>query len=331
MKTGEWRNIESTKEKLLSVLSPGKRVIVFDTETTGLGKTAESDSAKIIQFSAQKFVLTSDYSFALVDEKNVYMNHHQKLRPKIVEITGISQEYLEQYGRLESDAGPEILEYMNDADVIAGYNVGFDIKMLQFMSTRLRWLYNFSIPSVDVAEMARDMIPSSEIYSYKLSDVYNYLFLGNSICFHNSSQDVVATVRVMEALLKGYLAGKTFDTPERMKNVRKLNVKAAKAWVSPYGGKTHSRIRLTLTEGKGEDEHLVGKTGDVFYDRVTMRWSHQKTKAAREIFSICDFQDIETQILKMRGNRRFDSMSDLAKERVSFLNRKRASEEKKAK
>lgn len=329
MKTCEWRNVEETKKAILSVLTPGKTLIVFDTETTGIGKTSESNNAKIIQFSAQKIHVNKDYSFDLIDEINVYVNQNLKIRPKIVEITGINEEFLQKYGKMESEASHYIFSFMDDADVVAGYNVEFDIMMLRFMSTRVRWLYDFMMPYIDVAEMARDMIPSKEVYSYKLGDVYNYLFLDNDIQFHNSSQDVAATVKIMEALLKRYLDGVSFDTPERLQKIRKFNVKSAKAWVNPHGGgRTHGRIRLTLTEGSGEDEHEVGKTGYVFFDRVTMRWSHQQNKAARELFEICDFRDIESQILKMRENRRFHSMSDLAKDRISFLNRKISSERK---
>lgn len=315
----EWRNIEMTK-KAIDLLHPGRTLVVFDTETTGIGKSAKSKNARVIQFSAQKLVVNPDYSFECVNKVNLYINPEVKIRDNIAKITGISQGIIDKLGFDEAEVAPYILSFMDDADILVGYNVDFDIMMLRFMSRRIRWLWNFCLQSIDVAEIARDMIPSTEIDSYKLGDVYDFLFCKEDIEFHNSSQDVEATIRVMQCLLEKYRDGKV-SNPKRQ--FCKFNVKSAKAWVSPHGGlKTHSRIRLTLTEGSGKDEHEVGKTGYIFYDRVSMRWSHQQIKVAKELFESCDFRDIEKQILEMPGNRRFSSMAELAKERIAFLNRK---------
>lgn len=323
----EWRNIEVTKRGL-DVLQPGRKLIVFDTETTGLGKSAESKNARIIQFSAQKLIVNPDYTFQSIETVDTYIDPEIKIRDAITKITNISQAIIQNYGLKEDQIAPHILSFMDSADVIAGYNVNFDIMMLKFMGQRVRWLWNFCLPSIDVAEMARDMICSSEIDSYKLCDVYDYLFHEDDIEFHRSCQDVEATIRIMQYLLQKY---RNSDIQESKTQFRNFTVKSAKAWVNPRGGKTHSRIRLTLTEGSGEAEHEVGKPGFIFYDRVLMRWSHQQIKAAKDIFKVCDFQDIERQILNMPCNRNFSSMSEMAKERVAYLNRIIAAEKKKEK
>ena len=49
----EWRNIGRGKEKYLPMFDNASSIIVFDTETTGLGTTA-----KIIEFAAVRYQIT---------------------------------------------------------------------------------------------------------------------------------------------------------------------------------------------------------------------------------------------------------------------------------
>ena len=46
----EWRNIQKGREDFLSIFNGAKSIIVFDTETTGLGS-----DAKIIEFAAVRY------------------------------------------------------------------------------------------------------------------------------------------------------------------------------------------------------------------------------------------------------------------------------------
>ena len=49
-----FRNIKRNQEYFSRIFKPGCSIIVFDTETTGLGK-----DAKIIEFGAVRFLITS--------------------------------------------------------------------------------------------------------------------------------------------------------------------------------------------------------------------------------------------------------------------------------
>lgn len=48
----EWRNIQKGREDFFSIFNGAKSIIVFDTETTGLGS-----DAKIIEFAAVRLSL----------------------------------------------------------------------------------------------------------------------------------------------------------------------------------------------------------------------------------------------------------------------------------
>ena len=47
-----WRNIQKHKEEIVPMLKDARTIILYDTETTGIGT-----DAKIIEFAAVKYLL----------------------------------------------------------------------------------------------------------------------------------------------------------------------------------------------------------------------------------------------------------------------------------
>ena len=120
----EWRNINFRKEEIFKFLKPGDVITVFDTETTGLGS-----SAKIIQFSAVKYRIEKDLSLTEIGIIDLYINPEMNLPEKITELTGITDEMLKDMPT-EKEIGPKLLEFIEDSDVLAAYNIKFDLRMI---------------------------------------------------------------------------------------------------------------------------------------------------------------------------------------------------------
>jgi DNA polymerase III epsilon subunit family exonuclease len=258
----EWRNKGRRKEELFKLYKPGKSMIVFDTETTGL-----SENAKIIQFSAIEYLINDDYSLTEVSIVDTYINPEEKLKAKITELTGISDIMLE-YAQTEKQLAPQIFDYLNSVDFLAAYNTPFDIGKLNGMSKRTGNPYNPK-PTIDVCEMARDMIPKSEVEQHKLEMVSDYLFTDNNHQFHNSIEDVRATAQVLVELVRMY---REF---EEEKDKLPAHLEKAHIFVNPRRP-SMQRINLKLS---------VGEDGDIFYDIKEHYWSCKSTSQAKKMYN----------------------------------------------
>ena len=76
-----WRNIQKHKEEIVPMLKNARTIILYDTETTGIGT-----DAKIIEFAAVKYLLRES-GMREIDKLNLYINPEMPLPKKIIEIT----------------------------------------------------------------------------------------------------------------------------------------------------------------------------------------------------------------------------------------------------
>lgn len=275
----EWRNIQASRRTFGSMLKGARSVIVFDTETTGLGK-----SAKIIEFAAIRYEFGEK---GLVETASVdyLIDPCEPLSEKIIEITGITDEMLA--GRpTEAEIAHEIYNFMASADVWAAYNCSFDLRMLEQMSQRIGQLYT-KRPCMDILTMARDFISKDEIESHKLESVTSYLYPDHSyIQFHNALDDTKAATMCLVKFLMLYKHHKS-DTEIK----HQCHVNWIAHWVNPKAP-SQQRIKLNLTEGN---------YGDIFYDCVKKTWSCKAEKSAKKLFSSIDMENIESQVLNRYG------------------------------
>lgn len=188
-----YRNSKN-KNYILRNIKPGKLCTILDVETTGL-----NDIAEIIQFSAIQIEINNDYSFSEIDRMNVYIKPNTPVPKKITEITGITNDMLINE-KTETEVFSSIRDFIKGS-IIVGHNIQFDYSKIQEMFKRNGML--FIAPAIiDTLEMSRDINPKR---SHKLSDLAHDYGIDAGLTFHNSMDDVIATRRLFEILLKTYI------------------------------------------------------------------------------------------------------------------------------
>lgn len=275
-----WRNRKENARSILPLIHKYKEVLVFDTETTGLGKTA-----KIIQFSAVYYVVKSGYALEEVKRMDMFINPGEPLSEKITEITGITDEMLKE-AVTEDEAAPAIFGFLESCRLWAAYNKQFDLRMLTQMSSRTGQLFE-PRTCMDVLEMARDFVDKSESGTHKLGDVLACLAPDEEFQFHSAIEDVRATARIMSGFLVKYRSVYTEMTEPK----RQLKLEWAKPWQNPKMP-SQRRVRLMLNEGQ---------YGDIFWDIVGHCWGCKSTKSAKDLFRSIDLANLEKQVLNRYG------------------------------
>ena len=223
-----WRNVRT--DAYLYPFEKARTMVVFDTETTGLGK-----DAKIIQFSGIKYARTLN-SLVPIEQIDFYINPQEPLKEKITEITGIT-DYVLAKARTEAVEAPGIFEFMESADLWVAYNIGFDVRMLHQMSQRTGIPFSEK-PCLDVLEMARDFVKKEDCGDHKLGTMIHYFWPDKSFQFHSSLDDVRATALLLTkfiSMCKNY----TYDDADKIQ----AKVIWASYWVNPNNS-SQTRIKL---------------------------------------------------------------------------------------
>mgnify|MGYP002595886519 CR=1 FL=1 len=179
METGLWKQFD--------------RIVVFDTETTGI----EFGRDEIIELGAAAFSAEGETDCM---DLLLRLSPGRTLPPFITQLTGITEEQLEQEGVEKADACEAFCNLLGGGErtLLAAYNAQFD----------LNFLYHFLLPFgradvlraprfLDVLTVYRDRraFPhrlASAIEAYNLQDQVQ-----NS---HRAIDDVLATVAVLEAM-----------------------------------------------------------------------------------------------------------------------------------
>lgn len=172
------------------------KVVVLDVETTGKDRAVD----QVIELCLQLGAGPSD------EARTWRIRPSVPIHPEATKVHGITAEMLVDC-RLFADAASEFLPLVEEADVIVGYNVSFDIDMLQ-------------------AEFSRAQIPPLELTNKKVVDVLRLWhhveprtlvaahakFCGAELVdAHQAAADVAATARVLAAMLQAFgLDGKSW-------------------------------------------------------------------------------------------------------------------------
>lgn len=295
----EWRNINFRKEEIFKFLKPGDVITVFDTETTGLGS-----SAKIIQFSAVKYRIEKDLSLTEIGIIDLYINPEMNLPEKITELTGITDEMLKDMPT-EKEIGPKLLEFIEDSDVLAAYNIKFDLRMIDCLCNRIHLCYDMA-PTLDILEMARDFIPKEKINNHKLGTVVAYIFPDDDFQFHSAIEDVRATAKVMEVFLKAY-----WKYSSKNEEKTPIHLERGHLFINP---RKASQQRIIAEINKGNE-------GDIFYDIVAHCWSCKCNSKAKKLFNEIDLEELERQFLLKYH---YNSMDELAKSWLKYRRQQKA-------
>jgi len=174
------------------------RIVVFDLETSGLNPKDD----RIIQIAAIRLVKNGDKweQEATLSKK---INPEKKISEKIISITGITNEELQQECR-EKEVFPEIMDFFGTAPVCMGYNIcAFDIAFMKELYRRNNNIF-LSKLDLDVFQMVRDFIPYKDLKKFTLEKVTNYYGLDAGLRFHDAMDDVRATLRLFTFFQKSY-------------------------------------------------------------------------------------------------------------------------------
>nr|WP_298060657.1 3'-5' exonuclease [uncultured Blautia sp.] len=275
----EWRNIASSKEDFMNKFCGAKSIIVFDTETTGLGK-----DAKIIEFAAVRYEITES-GLKETHKMDLFINPQETLSEKIIQLTGITDRIVEKANTEEIEA-PGIFSFMNSADIWAAYNCSFDLRMMDQMSSRTGIPYR-QRPCLDVLKMARDFVKKEDVENHKLQTVLQVMFPEKTFRFHQAIDDVRATALIMSKFIKQYLDYEESSCQDR----HSCRLVYAYYCINP-NQKSQVRIKLNLSEGE---------YGDIYWDVINKVWSCKKTSKAKRLFESVNIANLEKQVLSRYG------------------------------
>lgn len=178
-------------EHLDSLFQRYDRILIFDTETTGL----RFDRDEIIQFSAvvlERSGVTQQY------DRLIRLAPGQQVPPEIQRLTGITTQDVEQRGIPRDQAAREIAGLLAGNTLLTAYNAHFDLSFLFHM------LRVHGDPGclrgkdkLDLLTVYRDR----RAYPHKLRDaIAVYGLEGTVQNSHQADQDALATVSVMDAM-----------------------------------------------------------------------------------------------------------------------------------
>ena len=189
-------NVEEELRSAVTFATEKHPLVIFDLETTGLSKVSD----KILSFSAIK-TKWNGYGFEEIDRMNVFINPGFHIPSYITSINHISDETVKNCG-YEEDVLPLIKEFIGDErkPLLCGYNSNsFDIPFLSNVFERVFGEGIHPYVSLDVMRLAKSMC---QMDNYKLEFVASQLGIGASLSFHNSIDDVVATLHVLNELVR---------------------------------------------------------------------------------------------------------------------------------
>ena len=183
--------------KFDALFSKYDRLVLFDTETTGL----QFARNEIIEFAAVVVEQVNGEAKILQEyDELVALRPGSFVPPKITELTGISTQDLREKGLPKTRVCRDIGEMIRGNSLLIAYNAHFDLSFLFYM------LLQDGDPTIlkgkdklDLLTVYRDRRP----YPHKLcSAIEAYGLSGKVVNSHRAVDDVIATVAVMEEMEK---------------------------------------------------------------------------------------------------------------------------------
>ena len=233
------------------------RIVVFDCETTGTDRTSD----QVIELCVQHG-LDSD------SPSQVWRLRPQvAIHPGAQAVHGIAIEDLAHCPTF-ADVADEIAAVFASAEVIVGYNLTFDIDMLQAEYARIGrpWLELSDKKIVDAYRLWQQFEPRSLQHAHQK-------FVGEGFASaHSASADVAATGRVLCGMLKHYgLAGADWELVAQKCDPQRATMLAERAsWVGPTRHLRWEGDIIVLGFGKYQNAPLHELAAGP--DRSFLRW-----------------------------------------------------------
>ena len=167
-------------------MSFDQEFVAFDLETTGLSSRTDT----IIEIGA---VIMKEGRE--VDRFQTFVAPGRKLDPKIIELTGITDNMLLGAPTIE-EVLPKFLEFVGDR-VLVAHNSDFDTGFIRAACSKLGLPYNFT--AADTLILSQNLLP--QLNKFKLDIVANALSLPD-FNHHRAADDAVICGSIMARLLK---------------------------------------------------------------------------------------------------------------------------------
>ena len=181
------------------------RILVFDTETTGLPEKRASIHEHdkwpyIIQLS---YVIydTSKNSIFMIGDNYIKINNSIDISPESQLITGISRETLNNKGIPIKQALCDFNHAVKISDIIIGHNISFDKQIVMVECFRNKINNNFvKFHGKNTIRKPQYCTCKNSAYLFnnryqKLENLYNSLFNEIPSGLHNSLTDTIVTLR----------------------------------------------------------------------------------------------------------------------------------------
>jgi DNA polymerase III epsilon subunit-like protein len=208
----------------------GKKVFVFDLETTGLPQKKRINGQEVYDdykinksYDSSRIVSIAWYCDDNFDNKKInYDNIKEFIRKPIdfdniptTHIHGISYEHALQEGVDLKDIlyNKDLHNNIINSDIIIGHNCLFDINILLNELYRNSFMDTFNHVEqlllnkhyFCTAETGREICKIMNMHTYKykmpkLSELYYYYFTENPKNSHNASDDVLSTLKILSRM-----------------------------------------------------------------------------------------------------------------------------------
>lgn len=218
----------------LNLLDAGTPMVVFDLETTGLGKVTD----RILSCSAIK-VVKENGVFSEKDRLNLFMNPGFPIPQSASNVNHITDDMVKDCPR-ENDGACVIRRFFGERPLVCGYNsISFDEPFVNAMYNRVFGEEFRPILHLDVYRLAKEKLLN--LKKHTLEYVSRELGADVGLEFHNSIDDVIATLRTLNILLDSYKEPEPNVVKQRLyvKNVSLFNpshvVNRLYVWTEPYG------------------------------------------------------------------------------------------------
>ncbi len=226
-----------------------REYVAFDLETTGLS----SQHDRIIEIGA---VLMKDG--VELDRYQTFVNPHQTLDRKIVELTGITQDMLLDAPDI-SQALPEFLKFVGDR-VLVAHNSDFDTGFIRAECQRQGIAY--TLTAVDTLVLAQNLMP--HLNRHKLDIVANALSLPD-FNHHRAADDAAICGLIMDRFLK------KMEQELEIKDLQSVNPTMTKLRIK--GRVTERQARHIILFAKNQQGlrnlyHLISDANLKYFKRV---------------------------------------------------------------
>ena len=178
-----------------TLFSKYDRLLVFDTETTGLAYSRD----EIIEFSAVAVEQVAGEAKVVQEyDELVSLSPGGFVPPKIQQLTGISTQDLRERGIPKTRLCADIARMLTPNTLLLAYNAHFDLSFLFYL------LLRDGDPAILKGKDKLDLLTvykDRRSYPHRLCNaIESYGLSGKVVNSHRAVDDVLATVAVMEAM-----------------------------------------------------------------------------------------------------------------------------------